>query len=78
MSKLFRNVRTGAIEEVFNPMVIEQYEKRPELYAPMKNKNEETGLSYKELKAQAKDLGLEFAGNISKDDLEKLIAENQE
>lgn len=70
MSKKFKNLKTGNIYETSNKEVIEQYEKYTELYAPIGNIKEPT---YAELKAKAKEMGLEFKSNIKKDDLVALI-----
>jgi len=69
----FLNLRANVIEDVTNPTFIKQYEARPEVYQKLDGDGE---MSYKDLKAKATEMGLEFAGNIKKDELEKLIADN--
>ncbi len=70
----FRNIKSGIIEEPVNKMVIEQYEKHPEIWEKVKDSNNE----YAELKAKATEMGIEFKSNIKKADLEKLIAEKEQ
>lgn len=71
---LFKNTRANVIEDVTNPKLIEQYKKRGDVYEIVGN--DEPKMSYKEMKALATEMGLEFPANITKADLEKLIAEN--
>lgn len=72
---LFRNMTSNVIEKVTNPIVIEQYEKRPNLYEKLEENNEHK-VSMEDLKAKATEMSLTFAGNISRKNLEKLIADN--
>jgi len=54
-----------------------EYEKRMDEFDPWKElkkeKRKEKDLSYSELKEKAKDLGIEFKGNIGKAKLKELI-----
>lgn len=70
MSKKFKNLNTGLIEEVSNPILLEQYEKYDEVYQAASGNGEPT---IAELKAKATELGLDFAKNIKKDELIELI-----
>ena len=67
----FYNVNSGGIEVPQNQKVIEQYKKYPEIYKPIESGAPEPTL--KELKEKANQLGIEYAKNIKKAELLKLI-----
>lgn len=69
--KIFKNKELGIIEKVKNEMVIEQYEKRPEIYEEIKENKEPT---LNELKAKAKEMGIEYDNKVKKDELLALIS----
>lgn len=70
--KLFKNKKLGIIEKVSNELVIKQYEKYTEFYEEVKENTKEPTLN--ELKAQAKELGIEYDSKVTKDELLTLIS----
>lgn len=68
--KTFKNKNTGVLEHVTNELLIEQYEKYTDVYEVINENNEPT---VSELKKKAKNLGITFNKNVTKEELLNLI-----
>lgn len=67
----FKNKITGCVEEVNNKTLIEQYQKYTDVYEQVKGSNNNT---LKELKKEAKTLGIKYGRNVTEEELIELIA----
>lgn len=78
--KSFINLKTGVIEIPNNRMVIEQYQKRTDLYAeykPVESKKANNEPTLNELKKKAKEMGISYDNKVTKAELLELISANE-
>lgn len=78
--KSFINLKTGIIEIPNNSMVIEQYQKRTDLYAeykPVESKKVDKEPTLNELKKKAKEMGISYDNKVTKAELLELISANE-
>lgn len=71
----FKNKKTGLVEDVKNKAVIEQYQKRPGIWASFESTENVKEPTVKELKEKAAQLGIELQPNAKKQEIADLITE---
>jgi len=72
--KTFKNLKTGVLEHVTNEKLIPQYEKYTDLYKLVEENKADKEPTLNELKAQAKELGIEYDKKVTKAELLELIS----
>lgn len=72
--KTFKNLKTGVLEHVTNEKLIPQYEKYTDLYELVEENKADKEPTLNELKAQAKELGIEYNKKVTKAELLELIS----